>query len=56
MATNDPLRKVKQKLFPRKGVQFPSEDPKLFAEIMSLLLQHEVSYLVVVHTRAWKEF
>ena len=43
--TFDPLRIVKHKLFPQKDVKFPSKDPKLFAEIMSLLLQHEVSYM-----------
>ncbi len=43
--SSDPLKMVRRKLFlPRKDMQqqSPTEDPTLFAEIMSLLVKHKV--------------
>lgn len=44
-ASSRPLKKVTRKLFPKGGEvqRSPTEDPLLFAEIMSLLVEHEVN-------------
>ncbi len=43
--TSGPLKIVKRKLFPKDGQpQSPTENPVVFSEIMSLLLQHEVGH------------